>query len=330
MTKINGKFWFFIKLFFIFFTVYITCFIYIKYCPIYYNSENNWRWNYLTSVLNKKLDITDSSKKYLFLGESRLNAGIDMLHIDSAWSMAYEGSTAIENFYILKKYLQQYQKPETIFLSISPRFFCDILCFWENAVRNELIENQDFDEIYNASYFLNDTILKDIPQLKFLLYRLKYIPFYQADIYNNRVFFAKNINTQMQTWMQTHRGQREHPDLKDSCDELNYESKMLYFKPSPTIDHYFNKILSLCSEKDIFLFFFAMPMNENSFAALNKDFIEQYKNYMQHYQKKYNNFEISDSLYFYENIFFGDNSHLNEAGKIFFTNNFKHNFIKHQ
>jgi len=307
---------------------YATCYIYIKYFAIYYNSDYNNRWYYLNKVINKQIDISDSSVKYLFLGESRVNAGIDFNRINNSWSMAYEGSSPIETYFILKKYLKTYPKPDSIFLSISPRFFCEILCFWDNAVRNEFIDYNDFKEISENSKNLDDTVLGNFIDLKFLLYQIKYIAFYQADIYANRICFAKKTNLQMIDWMQNNKGQRFHPNLLNSSSELNYETKYQNFKPSPLLDSYFDKIFELCRKNNIALIFFAMPMNKSSFAKLNLDFKNQYSFYIEKYSSKYPEFLISDSLYFYEDTYFGDNSHLNPKGKQIFTNELIEKYFK--
>jgi len=324
----NKTFKIFLKISIFIFITYLATFIYIKYFPIYQNTENNNRWYYLNKVIDKEIDISDSAIKYLFLGESRVNAGIDFNRINNSWSMAYEGSTTIETYFILKKYLENYPKPDSIFLSISPRFLCEIYCFWDNAVRNEFIDYKDFNEISYASKKLNDTILGNFYDIKFLLYQLKFIEYYQLDIYKSRICFAKNSNVQMINWMQNNKGQRFHPNLLNFSSDLNYETKYQNFAPSLLLDFYFNKIFELCRINNISLIFFAMPMNISSFKILNSNFKKQYSSYIQKYSLKYSEFSISDSLYFFTDSCFGDNSHLNEMGKQMFTNQLIEKYFK--
>lgn len=299
---------------------YLTTFVYIKYFKIYYNREQNTRWHYLNQVLEKEIDISDTTVKYLFLGESRLNAGIDFLQIPNCWSMAYGGTTPIEQYYILNKYLEKYSKPDTIIYSVSPRFLKETFSFWDYAVRNDFFTNADFNKIIEINNKSKDTLLNIFPKCKYKLYKLNYIGYYQADIYKNKVFFGKKSNLQNVEWMQNNRGQQFHPNLKDSCSELNYETKYENFEASLLLDFYFDKIFELANQNDIHLIFLFMPMNKSSFLHLNPQFIADYKEYIRKYQKKYSSFDISDTLYYYEDFFFGDNSHLNSKGKLKFTN----------
>jgi len=318
----------FLKIILILFACYATTFVYIEYFKIYYNRELNNRWYYLNQILEKNIDLSDTSIKYLFLGESRLNAGIDYLQIPDSWSFAYGGSTTIEQYYILKKYLGKYPKPDTLFYSVSPRFLCEIFSFWDYAVRNNFFKFNDINEILKIKNQFNDTILGSCPKFNFLLYKLNYIGYYQVDIYQNKIFSGKKENLQFIEWMQNHRGQQFHPNLKDSCSELNYETNYKNFTPSLLLDHYFNQTFTLCKEKNIPVIFLFMPMNESSFNKLNKNFITEYQSYIRKYQQKYPQFEISDTLYYYNDNFFGDNSHLNYSGQQKFTNQLIEKYFK--
>jgi hypothetical protein len=310
----------FFKIIIILFICYSTTFVYIEFFKIYYNRESNNRWYYLNQILEKEINISDSSVKYIFLGESRLNAGIDFRQIPDCWSLAYGGTTPLEQFYILKKYLEKYQSPDTLFYSVSPRFLCEIFSFWDYTVHSDFFNFEEFNEILKINNQYEDTILGFCPMLNFFLYKSNYIGYYQADIYLNKVFFGKSENLKNINWMQRHKGQQYHPNLKENCSELNYETKYLYFKPSPLLDYYFNKIFSLCKEKKIKVIFLFIPMNESSYKKLNSIFTSDYQTYIQKYQSKYPEFDISDTLYSYSDNFFGDNSHLNFSGQQEFTN----------
>lgn len=318
----------FLKIILILFACYSTTFIYIKYFKEFYNREPNNRWYYLNQLLNKNIDLSDSTIKYLFLGESRLNAGIDYLQIPNCWSLAYGGSSPIEQYFILKKYLENYPKPDTLFYSVSPRFLCETYAFWDYAVRNDFFTFNNFKEIKKNNNQFNDTVLGFCPKLNFLLYKTKYIGYYQADIYINSIYFGKKENIENITFMQNRKGQQFHPNLLDSCSELNHETKYQNFKPSLLLDHYFEQIFELCKEKNISVIFLFMPMNKSSFSQLSENFITDYQSYIKKYQHNYPNFDISDSIYFFSDNYFGDNSHLNFFGQQEFTNQLIEKYFK--
>ena len=125
--------------------IYGLWFLYIQFMPMYYNRPTNTRWHFIKESIDKKYIIPDS--KIIFLGESRLNAAVDFTQIPNAYSFASGGAGPIELFYILKKYTDNYPKPDTVFLSISPRFLCETFAFYPYALRNEFFNSDDFREI---------------------------------------------------------------------------------------------------------------------------------------------------------------------------------------
>ncbi|MCF6184551.1 MAG: DUF1574 domain-containing protein [Bacteroidales bacterium] len=289
--------------------IYAVWVLYIEFMPMYYNRPTNTRWYFLKESLSGKYKIPEANK--IFLGESRLNAGIDFTKIDSSYSFASGGSSPVEMYYIFKKYLQKHRKPDTVFLSISPRFFSEIFAFWHYAVRNNVIDYSDFKEIISLKE-KNDTVLGGFCIPNFFLYKADYLGYYQDDVLYNYVFTGYAKNEKMIAEMQKMCGARPHPGLKDSCSVLNYETKYKHFLPSPLLETYFNKILNLCRKENIKLIFFSMPMNESSFKKLTPDFISEYEIFINRSKKHFPEFEISDSLYFYADKFFGDASHLNK------------------
>ena len=300
--------------------LYVLWVLYIEFMPKYYNRPTNTRWYFLKESLAGKYKIPKANK--IFLGESRLNAGIDFTKIPDAYSFASGGSTPIEMYYILKHYLQKHHKPDTVFYSISPRFFSEIFAFWHFAVRNNVIFYSEFEDILSEKE-KQDTVLGRFAKANYFLYKADYLGYYQSDVLYNYVFTGYKENLKLITEMQQMKGGRPHPGLRDSCSELNYETKHTHFTPAPLLEHYFDKTLAFCKKQDIKLIFFSMPMNERSFTALNPEFIREYQRFMQKYQQKYPEFNISDSLYAYPDTLFGDASHLNLKGKEKFTDYFK-------
>jgi hypothetical protein len=314
-----------IKVSIIIFPIYLIWIIYIETFPLYYNTSNNTRTYFISNSLKNAKDLPKA--KILFFGDSRVNAGIDFLKIKNSYSFATGGATTIEMYYILKKYLQNKKKPETLFISISPRFLTETYGFYQNSVRNNLINYTDFSEIIsNRKKNKTDTILGEFPYLKFFLCKARYIEFYQKDILINNVFGGYKKNSELISIMKKMAGACPHPGLKDSCSELNFETGYKKFEPSPLLDLYLNKIFETCKEKNIHLIFEFMPVNKSSFYKFNPKFITDYKKYMFSYKQKYPEFGISDSVYWFDNKYFGDKSHLNEKGKEKITAYFKNKF----
>jgi len=304
----------FIKLLLFVSGLYILIFLYINYFPAYYNSVDNTRWNYFSQVFEEEVEISKS--KILFLGDSRLNTNVDVKKISNAWSFAAGGSSPIEMYYALKNYIRIYSKPDTVFVSFSPRTLIEAYSFWGYAIRNDYFSNNQFKEIYmNLQKLPADTVLGNFPYLHYLMYRLNYIEYYQADIYKNHIFLAKQKNEQIINHFQNEKGVWNYPNLKKGCSEFNYESKLESFDVSALLNLYFIKSLDLCKKENIHVIFDFMPMNESSYKKLNENFVSGYKNYINTLVVQFPEFTISDTVYYYNDKYFGDESHLNNEGK---------------
>ncbi len=323
--KTNNKI-FFIRLAIIIFSLYIITALYVQFFPLNYNNVNNTRWWLINKTFEKKYDLTDSNITTLIIGDSRPNAGLNFNEIKNCWSFCVGGATPIENYYFLKKYINSYGKPDTLFVSISPRFLTNQYAFWDLAVRNDFYNYNEIKQISELKNKFNDTVINNCIKLKFSLFKINYIKYYQADLRNNFVFLAKNKNLKLIKYIINHRGSRPHPNLKKSCSELNYEAGMKNFDISPLFDYYFYKIFEECKQKNIYCCFFSMPMNRSSYKKLNEKFIEEYKNYILQVQSDYPKFKISEKIYSLPDSLFGDASHLNKKGQKYFTQYFLKDF----
>ena len=86
---------------------------------------------------------------------------------------------------------------------------------------------------------------------------------------------------------------------------------------------YLDKLLMLCRESGIQVILEQPPMNEASYAALQESFVSEYTIYIEETQSDYPEFLINSEIPCYENKYFGDSSHLNEAGAAVYTQEFK-------
>ncbi len=297
--------------------VYLIWWCFIEFFPMQYASQTAVRWYYLKERLEPaNLPQTDN----LLLGDSRLNAGVKVCDLPQSYSFASGGSTSIEMYYVLKKYIDAGGKPKRVFISISPRFFTEKFIFWHYAARSGFINFSDISEIGSAARnFPNDSLFSFMPEAKYLLYRLNYPGYYQYDVRKIYTLDRHKRNMQLLDIMKNSCGNRPHTGLKDSCNELNYETRFKIFEPSQILNYYFIKILELCKENKFETIFLCCPMNESSFNALSNNFKNSYKAYFDNIQMQYPEFELSNTIYSYPDSLFGDASHLNEKGQAKYT-----------
>lgn len=311
------------------FSVLTITSVYISLTPLNYYSANNTRWWLINKTLDKTYNLQDSSVNVLFIGDSRPNAGINFNEINNSWSFCVGGTSPIENYYILEKYLQAYTAPETVFVSISPRFLTNQFAFWDLAVRNKFFSKENFYDIFSTNKECNDTLLNFQSKLKFFLYNINFVKFYQDDLRKSFVFLRKRENLQLIDYIVHNKGHRPHPNLKNSCSSLNYETKMTDFKVSEIYNYFFLTIFNLCQENNIHCIFFSMPMNESSFLNLDDRFMSDYNNFFSIIKDSFCTYEFYETLYFYPDSLFGDASHLNSKGQKIFTDDFLHKFNMH-
>ncbi len=286
---------------------------------MFYNSVDNTRWYYFKQIFNKEIKLPET--KILFLGDSRVNTNIDFKKIPKSWSFAAGGSSPIEMYYALKNYLRVYSKPDTIFISFSPRTLVETYSFWGYCIRNNYLNYNEIKEILRINQkYPDDRVLGYFPFLKYLTYRTNFIHYYQPDLLKNHVAMAKKKNEAIIRHFQSENGAWIYPNLKDFSSELNYETGLTKFRVSPLLNHYLFEILELCKKENIFVIFEFMPMNKSSFNNLKPGLKEGYQSYIRQLSKKYPSYEIIDTMYFYSDSLFGDASHLNSKGKAIFTN----------
>lgn len=301
--------------------VYFVWWIYIEFFPLYYSSPTAVRWHFIAENLEAHQQMPDAD--LLFIGESRLNAALDFRQIPRSYSLASGGASPVEMYFMLKKYTDTGSKPDTVFLSVSPRFMSEIFVFWHYAVRTDFFTPSEMRNIFKtAEEFPEDTVLGSFSRMRYALYQLNYPGYYQQDVSQNYAFAAYKENRAMIEEMKKRRGGREHPGLKESCSGLNYETRYQTFRPSPVLLHYFDEVLKLCKQKNIHLIFLFMPFNESSYRALNDDFVCSYENVFDFRQKRFSGFDLGHNIYALPDSLFGDPSHLNGKGKEYYTRRF--------
>ena len=97
--------------------------------------------------------------------------------------------------------------------------------------------------------------------------------------------------------------------------DLNPETTAASFAPSPLLDSYLSEAIGLFQQRNIPVYFVACPINEETAAALQPGFAEQFEAYVQDHEKNHPNFHILGPM---QDIRpwtdFGGEGHLNARG----------------
>lgn len=253
-------------------------------------------------------------KEILFMGDSRMKAAvIPSLVSENAYNLAVGGSTAIESYYSLKRYLKNHPAPKMIITSFAGADLAGEGCFTNRDLYFHFLSLKDYLEIQYKGYkYYGWTYsqLKDkvIDTLKFSLF---FPEKYSAACINSK-FQRKEYNVTEYEKNKENKGYMYFGWMEYNND-LNGDAEITYL-PDLRTDYYLHKFILLCKENDIPLYIEQAPMNP---ASYNKLFETGY------YEKlfKYlNNLEIETKIVInktipcYEPEFFGDYSHLNAKG----------------
>ena len=304
--------------------VYGSTFIYIEYFAMSFAYMDY-------PIYKEKIDYIASGSgtagpEILILGDSRSLTGIDPKIIsDRAQSIGLTGGTSITTYYALKHYLEMYPAPRTIILSISPLLFEQHPEFYSRAVKYRLLTTGDAIEVLKRAHELKDFPFEMTPAngnyyWELFLYKSNYLLYYKSEILAGGFYRMWHTNHEIYATLEKNAG-FWGPSFSAPSHGLNIEAHRTEFVRSPLLKDYFEKILDLCREKRIRVFFQAAPMNETSFKALKPAYVLGYRDFMSGIRQKYrdSDIEMNFELFSYPDEYFGDPSHLNVKGAELFS-----------
>ncbi len=253
--------------------------------------------NIANNKLNKEMPDT------IMIGDSRAQAGYipnQLMKKNYTINLAMSGSTPIEGFLILNRYLKHH-KLKKLIMSYGPFHLAKQDTYWEYTVKHKLFS---YKEYYNIEH--NSKLLKDISTLDnnktFTDY---YSPFkYSTNFINGLIEFRWLDYDNIIHTINENNGHFYHGQ-KNGSSGLTEEAKTDNFHYSKLINLYINKIINLAKNHNVKIYYYTMPFNETS-----------YKNITDSYEKNYNNYIDSlnitncNKIFYMNNNQFGDESHL--------------------
>ncbi len=289
--------------------------LYTALFPFGYMDEEYPSWKY-----QKDASLGEASYDTLILGDSTAKAGLipDLLS-DEVINLSMGGSTPIEIYYTLERYLNHHEAPENVLIMFTPYHYSFLDTFWQRTMYfNYLDIGEAFEVLRNANLSSEKAILTDTYLLDSLSYRLRLPNKYLPAMYNSGLIGRYDTNQDIYSAIAANRGQY-YFGTADGCSDYNYESNYTALNLSPMVDLYLRKLLDLCAENNIRVVLEQAPMNTASYNRLNSVYVEEYTAYMDLIANDYPDISIDTVIAHYEDAFFGDASHLNEKGATRFT-----------
>ena len=254
--------------------------------------------------------------RVVIIGDSRTKAGFDpKLLSEDTYNLALGGTTAVENYYYLKEYLERKKKPEYLFLSISPDRMLNIDCLWTRSVYFHRIENKDLLDLFQKTQLYKGTEEINIHHKYFelLQYQLFFVTKYGKTCLNGMIEGRLKKNQEIYNTVKENRGQMQF-GTKDYCDLTAKEADMEDFVPNDILDVYYREIINICEKNGIQVIIESLPINEATYSVCSKKVIKNYMGYLKMIQKQYPDAVVNTDFTYYGNEYFGDASHLNRKG----------------
>jgi len=262
--------------------------------------------------------IESKSANILFLGDSRVVSSINPNQISGSRNLALTGSTPIDSYILLKKYLENNLKVNTIFMSYS----------WDrlgNVYYPELITHRgvpyglfkycDFMEVLEKSKLIDEKFSKSIGLKYFFLAKTRspiiissYMRNFNFSNYANNKSIYEKINAQNGHITSVWSGDRNCINCR------GFEANMEDFKIKPIYDFYLQEIIKLCISRDIRVIFETIPFNESS--KINHNVKIQYQKYLKKLSLLYPKAELNDIIFYYEDTYFEDAHHMRPEGAL--------------
>ena len=249
--------------------------------------------------------------RIIFLGDSRMKVGMDPAIFGSdASNIALWGTSTIEMYYTLKRYMENNTKPEAVVISLSSEHIRSIGSF-----NPQTLEAHTFDEYLDE---INKVFVeldgKDMSrEIMAHRYRLpgSYMKPVIAGIRNSR----QEANHEAIEALNARKGFSPMGGQLLDDTKIPDDAKLEQFLPNPSNVYYLNKTLDLCTDNEIKVYYIQFPLRKIVVERMNKSgYMDQYKGFLQDLGARYPDAIIEYDIPVWDRQWFADDSHLNQAG----------------
>lgn len=303
--------------------------MYTALVPFGYMDSEYPGWKYTDNVISDANGLPDS----VILGDSRAMADLIPSEEDlPAVNLAVGGATSIEMYYALDNYIKNNGVPENVIIMFAPFHYTVIDNFWtRTAYFNFLSASEVKDLISYAKAAGSETIIRNGYKNDFMSYFTRFPDKYLPALLNARFFGRYSANSQAYSKIAENYGYSEF-GTADGCSDLNYEASYEHMHltgDAVLLDMYLDRLLKLCSDNNINTVLAVPPMNASSFNALKPSYVSELSDYFNNLKIKYPAITVDGEIPCYDDIYFGDSSHLNRKGAEKFTKEFSEKYMQH-
>lgn len=260
--------------------------------------------------------LQDKQYETIILGDSTANAAyVPEILSDTTINLALSGSTPVENYYVLKEWLDNNQVPSACYISFYDMHFQREDCFWEWIMYSHRFSaKQNLEIIKSTVDYGEPSIITKNYITDFISYELclpnKYITSLMNASFNQR--YEDNVaamkSNDLHGGRYTTRGTLEY----NSVDTIEYSE----FYVNPLFDDYYRKLISLCIENDIQVHIIKLPLPDN--IVFTDRYTADFNKYYENLKESFPELTI-DWIPLYDKSNFMDENHLNSHGALQFS-----------
>ena len=259
------------------------------------------------------------------LGDSRMVAGVVPAELGDATNLALGGATPIEEYYTLLHASPCARPPQRVVISFSPQQLMETAYFWPRTALFGYLTYQELDQIRSEARSLGDDTLYGTAnigdfdaKLTNWLYAYHFPSYYMSSIFNGQVVGRLGAYHHIQQEVADTAGHHLY-GRSNGVHEASEEAGLERFKVLPLVDAYFVKLLTLCQQKGISVYYIAAPWNQTTYAHLRPGFTDQLSQYLEGLAGRFSNFHLLAPVEHMEDADFGDPAHLNANGAAKFS-----------
>ncbi len=256
----------------------------------------------------------------LILGDSTIHAAlIPRAVAPDARSLALGGSSPIDAYHQLRRYLENHRAPDVLIVSYSPRHLAErpLTPFWKYSVRYEAHRYSEFEEVLTRSERLGVELLPGKSaaraRLEWWLYRAKFPPYYIAEIKHANPWKRRRSNQAMKSKLAAARGHAFYATA-EGPHPLAWEAGQGEFRVSKLRSSYLRDCFVLARRHGTQVIFASTAFSRTSMEAMAPNFAADYSRYVAELRRDHPAVRIEEGFHLLPDDHFGDHSHVNEAG----------------
>ena len=295
----------------------VLWYVYMLVFPMYYMDDEYPYWKQQKDYVNNNGECND----IIILGDSTTKAAFctDCDDNLSIYNLALGGATSAEMYVTLRNYLKAHDKPKTVVMMFAAKNLVSHPKFWDRTIYFNFYSWSELEELYKKGQELNDPFwTEDGVELKLLKYYFKDPNRYLAAVNNSSFFGRYSENVNLYEQLERDKGWMSF-GTSDGAYGENFISTLESFETGSMEDNYIRRIIELCGENDIEVIVEQPPVKASAIGEIRENVLSEYEGYFLQLQQDYPYARVNTSLAYYDNVYFGDEDHLNRKGAEMYT-----------